>query len=142
MTNLKLWIIMFNGKGPELKFRKFALLGITTNFGQVFRNFQAFLFPFITRKELSWKHKILDKIDMWSFNLYIRLSQMKMILNQKWQFPMVQHIQNRAELLVQGLCPLDHTVSLLHFVQLQPTFPQGQSRSTFTSFRLCDFRGQ
>lgn len=35
MTNFKWWIIMLNGKGPGLKFRKSALFGITMNFEQV-----------------------------------------------------------------------------------------------------------
>lgn len=145
---------MLNGKGPGLKFRKFALLALLLTLRTSTLKFQGLhvLIYHKKRVKLEISHKIPDKIDVWSFNLHIwgwvkwqwncrnmAISYCPMATSYGspylgWSWP-IRHDWFRGFISLL-------TVSLLHFSQLQLAFLQGQSRPTFTLFRLCNFKGQ
>lgn len=86
---------------------------------------------------LEKSYKILDKIEVWSFNLYSRLSQMKMMIFIHFDLQMVisygstylgsswpiRHEQPR------GSVSLHLTVSLLYVLQLQLVFLHGHKQT-------------
>lgn len=86
-------------------------------------------FPIYHKNELGWKNlKILDKIDVWSFNLYFKLSQMKMVFNHLtykkmimscgstylgWSCP-IRHDQSRGSISLHLIVNLPHFFQQLH----------------------------
>lgn len=133
MTNLKYWtIIMLKGKSPGLKFKNLHYLTLVLTLRKS-AEVSGPSFPHLSQEwvRLEKSHKVLDKIDLLSFNLYIWLNQMKMMIfnhfdlqkmeisygstHLGWSWP-IRHDQSR------GSIQLHLTVNLLHFLQQLHSF--------------------